>query len=115
MIEELIKKFNLSSREIVLVNMLDNATKEHPVTREDIMRTFSVCDRTGRGMIEDLREKGVRVNGTSKDKGYWLIRTQKELECFLRDYLSKSNTMRRRAENMKNQGEDRQVNLFELL
>lgn len=115
MIEELIKKFDLSGRELVLLNMLDNATREHPVTREDIMRTFSVCDRTGRDMIDKLRDKGVRVNGTSKDRGYWLIKTQKELDCFLRDYLAKVETMKRRAENMKHQGEERQVNLFELL
>lgn len=102
-------------REDVLKNMLDNASRDHPVTREEITRTFRVSDRTARKMIEDLREKGVRVCGMNTDKGYWIAKTQKEYEVFRREYVSKATTIFRRAVNMDMQTDERQVNMYELL
>ena len=102
-------------REEVLKEMLDNASRDHPVTRDKIMSTFLVSDRTARKMIEALREKGVRVCGMNTDKGYWIAKTQKEYEAFRREYVSKAATIFRRAANMDNQTDEGQVSMYELL
>lgn len=102
-------------REELLKDMLDKASKDNPVTREDIMSTFCVSDRTARKMIETLREKGVRVCGQNMDRGYWIAKSQKEYEVFRRDYVSKAVTIFRRAKNMDNQTDEGQVSILELL
>lgn len=101
-------------REEILKTMLEKADKEHPVTRQEICKTFHVSDRVARRMVEDLREKGVGVCGTSEQEGYWVAKTQEELERFLRDYTSKASTIFRRANKMRSQGgEEGQVSLFD--
>lgn len=99
----------------VLKNMLDKADRNHPVTREMICRTFLVGDRTARKMIEELRERGVRVYGVNDSEGYWLCKTQQEYERFRRDYTAKARTIYRRTKNMDAQTDERQVDIFELL
>lgn len=99
----------------VLKEMLDKADRYHPVTREDICKTFHVGDRTARKMIEELREQGIRVYGVNDTEGYWLCKTQQEYERFRRDYTAKARTIYRRTKNMDAQTDERQVGMDELL
>ena len=99
----------------ILRDMLDRADKEHPVTRQEICHTFLVSDRKARNMIEELREQGIRVCGTSQAEGYWIAKTQKEYEAFRRDYTAKARTILRRAGNMDAETDERQVGMDELL
>ena len=102
-------------REDILREMLENANKGRPVTREEIQRTFRVGDRVARRMIENLREKGVRVCGLNTTEGYWIAKTQAEYERFRRDYAAKAATIFRRVKNMDNQSEEGQVTFLDLL
>lgn len=83
-----------------LLEMLDRATKYKPVTRNDIITTFGISDRHARHMIEDLREKGHRVCGSSDNYGYWLAKSDNEYLAFRREYVSKATTIMRRAGKM---------------
>ena len=102
-------------RDEILKKMLAEASQDKPVTRETIMHTYRVSDRSARKMIEDLREQGVRVCGQNTDKGYWIAKTQEEYERFRRDYVAKATTIFRRARNMDEETDKRQVSMFELL
>lgn len=99
----------------ILKAMLEEASKDKPVTRERIKNTFLVTDRTARSMIEELREQGVRVCGQNDIDGYWIAKTQEEYERFRRDYMSKAATIFRRVQSMDNQTNEGQVNIFDLL
>lgn len=83
-----------------LLEMLDRATKYKPVTRNDIITTFGISDRQARRMVEDLREKGHRVCGSSDNYGYWLAKSDNEYLAFRREYVSKATTIMRRAGKM---------------
>ena len=102
-------------REELLKEMLDKADKDHPITRDEIISRFHVSDRRARKMIEELREKGIRVCGLNTTEGYWIAKTQAEYERFRRDYVSKATTIFRRATNMDNQTNEGQVSILELL
>lgn len=53
----------LTAKELVLVEMLQKATREHPVTRQVLRQTFG-NDRKCRDMIANIRKK--RVSGCYK-------------------------------------------------
>lgn len=99
----------------ILKGMLGEASKDKPVTRQQIKNTFLVSDRTARAMIEELREQGVRVCGQNDIDGYWIAKTQEEYKRFRRDYMSKAATIFRRVQSMDNQNDEGQVNIFDLL
>lgn len=99
----------------VLKDMLKRASKDKPVTREEIRTTFLVSDRAARAMVEALREQGVRVCGQNDIDGYWIAKTEEEYQRFRRDYMSKAATIFRRVNNMDNQSDEGQVNIFDLL
>lgn len=84
-----------------LLNMLEHANRDHPVTREEIRRVFRCGDRAGRNKIEQLRDQGYPVIGTSDEKGYWLAGSKAELEAFLRNYTAKARTIEKRAGRMR--------------
>jgi Mn-dependent DtxR family transcriptional regulator len=84
----------------VLLHMLEQASRDEPVTREDIRRTFRVPDRSAREMIERLRDNGYPVIGTSDTKGYWIAGSDAEMEMFIRNYTAKARTIQKRAEKM---------------
>lgn len=102
-------------REDTLKIMLDKASKKKPVTRDEIRIKFMVSDRVGRKLIENLRDKGIRVCGQSDGDGYWIAKTQAEYERFRMDYVSRATTILRRANNMDNQTDEGQVSMIELL
>lgn len=83
-----------------LLNMLSSACRDRPVTREDIRGRFRISDRTARGLIEDLRDDGYPVIGTSDSKGYWIARSDAELNAFMRNYTAKAVTIQKRAYKM---------------
>lgn len=83
-----------------LLAMLEQASRDKPVTRERIRGTFKVPDRTAREMIERLRDSGVPVVGTSDARGYWIAKTEEEMQMFLRNYTAKAKTIQKRAEKM---------------
>ena len=85
---------------VSLLEMLDRATKYKPVTRNDIITTFGISDRQARRMVEDLREKGHRVCGSSDNYGYWLAKSERDYLAFRREYVSKATTIMRRAGKM---------------
>lgn len=98
-----------------LKDMLNKASIENPVSRNEICKTFHISDRVARKMVEYLRDKGVRVCGRNDINGYWIAKTEEEYRAFRREYMSKAATIFRRVSNMDNQTDQRQVNLFELL
>ena len=102
-------------REELLKEMLDKADKDHPITRDEIISRFHVSDRRARKMIEELRERGIRVCGLNTTEGYWIAKSQDEYEQFRRDYAAKAATIFRRVKNMDNQSEEGQVDFLELL
>lgn len=83
-----------------LLVMLEQASRDKPVTRERIRGMFRVSDRAAREMIERLRDSGYPVVGTSDTKGYWIAKTEEELQMFLRNYTAKAKTIQERAEKM---------------
>lgn len=100
---------NKSQKEICQANktklfeMLSNASKDKPVTRKDIMDKFNVGDRYARLMIEELRDEGVRINGTPRTKGYWLIKSEQEYRDFRAVYITNAQTIKTRVRNMDKQ------------
>lgn len=80
--------------------MLEHASRDEPVTRQDIRTTFHVTDRVARKMVEQLRDNGYPVIGISSREGYWMARSEKELQVFMRDYTAKARTIDRRANGM---------------
>lgn len=84
-----------------LLYMLGKASRDRPLTRQEIMSEFHVVDRVARGYIEELRDMGYPVCGTSEQQGYWLAQTHEELMSFLKNYTKKARTIQRRAINMK--------------
>lgn len=83
-----------------LLNMLSAACRDRPVTRDDIRIKFQVCDRKARELIEDLRDDGYPVVGTSDSKGYWIARTDGEFAAFIQNYTAKAVTIQKRAYKM---------------
>ena len=80
--------------------MLQQANRDKPVLKERICGEFRVDDRKARKMIEDLRDGGHPVVGTSDTKGYWIAKSEAEMEMFIRNYTSKARTIQKRAERM---------------
>lgn len=83
-----------------LLFMLEEASRDQPVTRHKIRVTFRVTDRCARKMVEELREAGYPVIGISGQEGYWIARTEDELKMFMRDYTAKARTIQKRALKM---------------
>lgn len=83
-----------------LLQMLENASRDRPVTRRQIRAAFRVSDRRARRMVEELRDAGYPVVGTSDYKGYWVAGSEEELKWFMRNYIAKARTIQRRALRM---------------
>lgn len=83
-----------------LLVMLEQASREKPVTRERISGMFRVSDRAAREMIERLRDSGYPVIGTSDARGYWIAKNEEELQMFLRNYTAKAKTIQDRADKI---------------
>lgn len=85
---------------VSLLCMLENASREKPVTRKAIRAAFHVGDRGARKMVEELRDAGYPVVGISSSEGYWIARTEEELKWFMRNYTARARTIQRRALRM---------------
>ena len=83
-----------------LMRMLENASRDRPVTRLRIRAAFRVGDRGARRLVEELRDAGYPVVGTSDHKGYWIAGSEEELKLFMRNYTAKARTIQRRALRM---------------
>ena len=101
----------LTGRELVLLDMLDKASKANPVTRERMKNTFYVGDRTCRDMITNIRKQGHRVVTDSKNGGYWIAKSESEYRKFRPHYVAYAEDIFDTAEKMDNEG---QVSMFEL-
>lgn len=82
------------NKEAVLARIVARS-RDNPISRADLAQETTLSDREVRRIIERLRNDGIRIAGTSRDKGYYLARTEKDYKDFRRDYLAKAFTMYR--------------------
>lgn len=94
----------LTAKELVLVEMLQKATREHPVTRQVLRQTFG-NDRKCRDMIANIRKNGYRVVTNFSTGGYWIANTEKEYQDFRPKYVSYALEIQETVEEMDNDGQ----------
>ena len=94
----------LTEKEIILVSMLQNATRDKPVTRQILRQTFG-NDRKCRDMIANIRKNGYRVVTNFSTGGYWIAKTEKEYREFRPKYVSYALEIQETVEEMDNEGQ----------
>lgn len=94
----------LTAKELVLVEMLQKATREHPVTRQVLRQTFG-NDRKCRDMITNIRNNGYRVVTNFSTGGYWIAKTEKEYQDFRPKYISYSDKIQFTMDRMDENGQ----------
>ncbi len=94
----------LTAKELVLVEMLQKATREHPVTRQVLRQTFG-NDRKCRDMITNIRNNGYRVVTNFSTGGYWIAKTEKEYQDFRPKYISYSDKIQFTTDRMDENGQ----------
>lgn len=80
------------NKEAVLARIVARSL-DNPISRAELAQETTLSDREVRRIIRTLRESGIRIAGTSKSKGYYLIRTESEYKDFRRDYLAKATSI----------------------
>ena len=94
----------LTAKELVLVEMLQKATREHPVTRQVLRQSFGT-DRKCRDMITNIRNNGYRVVTNFSTGGYWIAKTEKEYQDFRPKYISYSDKIQFTTDRMDENGQ----------
>lgn len=94
----------LTTKELVLLKMLDKATREEPVTRQVLRQTFG-NDRKCRDMITNIRNNGYRVVTNFSTGGYWIAKTEKEYQDFRPKYISYSDKIQFTTDRMDENGQ----------
>lgn len=94
----------LTAKELVLVEMLQKATREHPVTRQVLRQTFG-NDRKCRDMITNIRNNGYRVVTNFSTGRYWIAKTEKEYQDFRPKYISYSDKIQFTTDRMDENGQ----------
>lgn len=94
----------LTAKELVLVEMLQKATREHPVTRQVLRQTFG-NNRKCRDMITNIRNNGYRVVTNFSTGGYWIAKTEKEYQDFRPKYISYSDKIQFTTDRMDENGQ----------
>ena len=105
----------MDTAKTIIYNTIRAASIDKPASRETLIVRTGLPDRQVRKHIEELREQGVRVCGTSRDKGYWIAANEKEYQAFRLDYMSKAKTIFRRTQAMDGQEIDGQVSIYDAL
>ena len=105
----------MDTAKTIIYNTIAAASKDQPAGREILTAKTGLGERAVRGVIEDLREQGVRVCGLSKGKGYWIAANENEYQAFRADYISKAKTIFRRTHAMDGTELDGQVSIYDAL
>lgn len=90
----------LTDKEMLVIEALNSATKESPVTRSKLRELTNLKDNMARELIGRLRDKGYRIIGTAAAKGYWIAKTPDEYKSFREEYRAKGMTYLRRIKAM---------------
>lgn len=86
-----------------IYNLIKEGTQEKPVSRFYLTLQTGLSDRKVRNLAGELRDKGIRVCGTSNESGYWIAQSEVEYKEFRANYISKAVTILNRVKAMDNQ------------
>lgn len=83
-----------------ILEALKYSSREQPITRE-MLKTWTKCgDRQNRKAIAELRKAGCPIGSSSSVKGYWLCRTEEDIEPINKMLKSKAIDMLQTAAAM---------------
>lgn len=99
----------------LIYEMLCEASRRKPALKQEMMDATGKGEREVRHVIEDMREQGVRVVGSSDRAGYYIAENEKEYQHFRRNYISKAVTIFRRVRAMDNVTDENQLDFIDVL
>lgn len=98
-----------------ILSLVKEGTKEKPVSRFYLTLQTGMSDRKIRDTVGMLRDRRIRVCGTSNETGYWIAQTEAEYREFRRNYISKALTIIKRVKAMDGWMDGQMEMIYELL
>jgi DNA-binding IclR family transcriptional regulator len=76
-----------------LILALQSASRDNPLTREDLCYYTGLPDRQARRYIHELRTHGYPIVMNESGKGYWMADTMREVEIFIASLESRKKSL----------------------
>lgn len=87
-----------------ILQALDKADRKNPLSIEDISELIDVCEQSYcRKLISDMRDMGIPVISYQGRRGYWLAKTEEDMDKFCKSYTANAVKRLRRAEEIRRQ------------
>ncbi len=83
----------MTALQMRILELCAKASKEQPVTRQQLRMATGMGDRTIRREIEALRRRGCKILSTSHTSGYWLSDCEVEYRAFRTEYKARAMRM----------------------
>lgn len=83
---------DFSVLEETVLDALRSASKETPLTRNQLRELTGMKDSRARDVIGRLRDRGCRIVGSAGAKGYWIAESESDYLSFRREYERKALT-----------------------
>ena len=91
---------------MTLLDLIKQASKSKPITRQQIAFRLGISDRIARKRIEALRETGERIcSGPATKRGYYYAKTEEEYQEFRKRYILSALRIMHIIEQMDKGGE----------
>lgn len=74
----------------MMLEYLKTASRESPMSRQELADLFSLTDRGVRLKIAELRNEGHKICSDSNGKGYWMARSESDYKRFRAEYVSRA-------------------------